>query len=163
MPIKVTKSRINLDEIRLIIDYYNTNKSENEAFLAYLPCKEGGFKLDISIDEFLGKYKRYGCQHTPIKQLRWNRNILVSYYNYPGFSPEEESRLFNAMSVVLGRENVIHFETFSAALLASPSVRIRSSPGFYRSMSLGNLDSLGNTGCGGDIIACVWSVPRARI
>lgn len=160
MPIKVTTSRITLDEIHLILDHYNTNKPANDAYLAYLPCKEGGFKLDISIDEFLGKYKRYGCQsQTPIKQLRWNRNILVSYYNYPGFSPEEESRLFHAMSVVLGRENVRHYETFSAALLASPSVRIRSSPGFHRSMSL---DSLGSAGCS-DVVSCVWSVPRARI
>ena len=118
MPIKVATKYITSEEIQAIIQNYNYNKPTTEPSIEYLQCSEGGFKLYIGIHEFNKKYKRYGgyTRNGPVKQLRWNRNILVSYYNYPGFSPDEELRLFRAMCDILGRENVEYYETFSSAL-----------------------------------------------
>jgi hypothetical protein len=123
MPIKVLVKKISKPEIQEILDYYNHLKLPGEPALGYLSCSEGGFKLDLSMNDYIKHYKRYGGRNPPMKQIRWNNNLLVSYYNYPAFSAEEENRLYLAMIHVLGKEKIRFYKTFSDAIISSLSSR----------------------------------------
>jgi len=145
MPIKIFITNITKEEILSIIEYYNSTKHSYEPNLKFLPCKEGGFKLDIGIDEYIKKYKKYGYYSITIKQIRFYQNILVSYYNYPGFSKSEEWRLYLAISNTIGRENVKWYESFSGALNSNQDVTPSSTNiknYIYRSSSTNSLDEI---------------------
>lgn len=151
MPIKVLINHIKKEDILAILDYYNTTKQSGEPNLGVLPCKEGGFKLDIDINTFIQKYKKYGGNIPPIKQIRFHNNILVSYYNFPGFSDSEEWRLYLAIVYSIGRENVKWYNSYSGAIISSPNIKRSPSSGMIlRSRSTNSLDD-------------IWHVPRVRL
>ena len=122
MTIKVTLNLINKDDNEKILQYYNELKTNNDEYLDIIICKEGGFQL---VPYNQNKSVKYNS-----KQLRWNNNYLVSYSNYNQFNKEEENLLFKVMRLVLGKENVLLYNSYSDALLSSPSIqkRIKYSP-----------------------------------
>ena len=178
---------LTLEEIAYIIEHYNNHKLQNESCLEYLQCKEGGFILHITPTELRKKYKYYNCKHIPVKQIRWNQNILASYFNYPGFTQQEEFRLFQSISSVLekqdvgeGTENrsiVQYFETFSDIFLEKKKSRCESEDdiGISETWRYVNHDickrMVGMAGIAGILseyrkyedILCIWSVPRVRL
>jgi hypothetical protein len=178
---------LTLEEIAHIIEHYNNHKLPNESCLEYLQCKEGGFILHITPTELRQKYKYYNCKHIPVKQIRWNQNILASYFNYPGFTQQEEFRLFQSISSVLekqdvgeGTENrsiVQYFETFSDIFLEKKKSRCESEDdiGISETWRYVNHDickrMVGMAGIAGILseyrkyedILCIWSVPRVRL
>lgn len=115
MTIKVTLNIINKEDIEKILYYYNELKTNNDEYLDVINCKEGGFQLLPKSQNKLLKYKS--------KQLRWNNKYLVSYSNYNEFNKEEEVLLFKVMSLVLGKENVLIYNSYSDAKLSSPSIQ----------------------------------------
>ena len=170
MPIKVAKHKITQNEIKDIIEFYNANKPQSETTLQYFSCKEGGFRLVP-----IGSRDTYRTTNLH-KQLRWYRNVLVSYYNYPGFSEEEEQLLFQAMSITLGPQNVKHYKAFSIAITSSPSIKILvedtpknlldtsehiSNPNPY-SLHM-KLFTNTNNNTFSDVTSHIWAVPRMRI
>lgn len=122
MTIKVTLNLINKEDIEKILYYYNELKTNNDEYLDTIICKEGGFQLLPYNKNNLFKYNS--------KQLRWNNKYLVSYSNYNQFNKEEENLLFKVLRLVLGKENVLFYNSYSDALLSSPSIqkRIKNSP-----------------------------------
>jgi hypothetical protein len=101
MQIKVLVDTI---EYQPVLDYYNTNKPENEEPLERLDRAEGGFKIQIpsmknkSVDE-----------NSKIRQLRWSMGTLVSrsgWNIYIGFTEKQTMMLYEALVHAL-RGNVI--------------------------------------------------------
>jgi hypothetical protein len=97
MPIKVLVNSIDSDMIQQIIDYYNSNKPIDEFPIERLNRAEGGFKIVFSTRPDLDP-------NDNCRQLRWNRGKLVSGI-YIGFTPKQETLLYNAFAHVMG-ENV---------------------------------------------------------
>jgi len=129
MTIKVTLNVINKEDIEKILQYYNELKTNNDEYLDIIICKEGGFQLLPNNQNKLIKYKS--------KQLRWNNKYLVSYCNYNQFNKEEELLLFNVLRLVLGKENVLLYNSYSDAKLSSPSIqnKLKNSPIFNKKCS----------------------------
>lgn len=115
MPIKVAFLEMKLTYIPDIIEYYNYLRPDGSDPIEYLDCKEGGYQILCSDKKnvFYGKYK----------QLRWHRKILISYYNYPSFTIEEELLLYNMMRYALGKENVAYYLSYDQAIKHSPSFK----------------------------------------
>lgn len=176
---------LTLEEIAYIIEHYNNHKLQNESCLEYLQCKEGGFILHITPTELRQKYKYYNCKHIPVKQIRWNQNILASYFNYPGFTQQEEFRLFQSISSVLekqdvgeGMENrsiVQYFETFSDIFLEKKKSRCESEDDISEGSEtwryvnddickrMARMASILSEYRKYEDILCIWSVPRVRL
>ena len=173
---------LTLEEIAYIIEHYNNHKLQNESCLEYLQCKEGGFILHITPTELRQKYKYYNCKHIPVKQIRWNQNILASYFNYPGFTQQEEFRLFQSISSVLekqdvgeGMENrsiVQYFETFSDIFLEKKKSRCESEDDISEGSETWRyvnddickrMASILSEYRKYEDILCIWSVPRVRL
>lgn len=96
MPIKVTANSIDAETFREIINYYNTNKPEDEEPLERLPRAEGGFQIQIA------SKKNLACDNNlKIRQLRWSRGELVSC-GYIGFTAKQEAMLYEALVHGLG-------------------------------------------------------------
>lgn len=100
MPIRVLVKQITDKELHQILRYYNLHKSDNEEPLELLDRCEGGFCIKI---DYLKKYQ--GDPNHKIKQVRWKNGYLVSE-PYISFRSEEESLLYDALSYVLGKNNV---------------------------------------------------------
>lgn len=115
MPIKVTSQEMTTKYIEDIIEYYNYSRPAGSEPIEYLQCKGGGYKILCSNKQHYanGKYK----------QIRWQRKILISFYNYPSFSIEEELLLYNMMKFVLGKENVSYYLSYDQAIKHSPSFK----------------------------------------
>ena len=119
MPIKVTLSKqVILADAHRVLNEYNMRKKMSDQSLEFLSCKEIGFKIQADNRK---TNRIYGYVDNSYKQLRWNRNTLISFYNYPAFSIEEENILFKSMRQVYGKENVIYYSTYGDALANSPS------------------------------------------
>ena len=100
MPIEVLFDVITGDDCNKIINYYNSNKSQNNQPLEKLDRCEGGFmikKEDSS--SFLD-------DNDKIKQLRWSRKRLLQFKNYSSFSEEEEQLLYNSLLETFGSSKV---------------------------------------------------------
>jgi hypothetical protein len=96
MPIRVTATSIDAETFRAIINYYNTNKPEDEEPLERLNRAEGGFKIQIA------SKKHLVCDdNLKIRQLRWSRGELVSC-GYIGFTAKQEAMLYEALVHGLG-------------------------------------------------------------
>ena len=101
MPIKVLFESYTKDEYTKVLNYYNSNKLENDQPLEKLDRCEGGFMI-----------KKENCssskndENDSIKQLRWNTKYLVPYKNYSSFSEAEEELLYKSLFAVF-REKVI--------------------------------------------------------
>lgn len=173
MPIKIAVNRITSEEIKEILNYYNSHKQIDDANLEYLNCNEGGFKLTLPIKEYVKKYTRNGFQIIHSKQMRWHFNLLVAYYNHPSFNKNEEELLYISMQRVLGRENVKWYDSYSSAITKSPSFYLdegsidnnnilkqsplqRKSPSIQKSPSQYKLEQ-------NDIVYSNWGLTRARI
>ena len=119
MPIKVTlpKSFI-LKGSENVANEYNSRKDSDKQILEVLQCAEGAFKIFIKTGE---SYKVLTYVNYLYNLMRWNRSTLVSFYNYPAFSNEEEQLLFLSMRQIYGKENVIYYPTYGHALASSPS------------------------------------------
>jgi len=116
MTIKIHNlSVIQVYQIEEILQYYNTYKPYTAEPLQQ---SKGGGGFTISVK---GSDTKIMHKNQCIKQLRWHKNILVTYIDYAGFSEEEEQLLYIAMVNVLGEENVKRFNTFSEAFKSSPS------------------------------------------
>jgi len=122
MPIKVTlPKQVILDYAQQVLDEYNKRKKPNDPLLEFLSSKEVGFKIRVDNR----KTERVsGYVENTFKQMRWNRTTLVSFYNYPAFSVEEEKLLFQSMRQIFGKDNVIYYSTYGHALANSPNTNI---------------------------------------
>jgi hypothetical protein len=100
MPIRVLVKQITDKELQQVLIYYNLHKSDNEEPLELLDRCEGGFYIKI---DYLKHYG--GDQNNKIKQVRWKNGYLISE-PYISFKSEEESLLYDALSYVLGKNNV---------------------------------------------------------
>jgi hypothetical protein len=102
-------------QLEQIINYYNEYRPEGSEPLDQ--CEGGGgFVIPVK-----GADPEYMPKNQCYKQLKWYKNILVTYIDYAGFSTEEETLLYKAMVGVLGKKYVEKFDTFSNALMSSPS------------------------------------------
>ena len=116
MPIKFF-SNISAKQNQQIVYMYNSVKSPTEMPLEYISGKNGGYRISIKSDE-IQQYRNYSIYNKCSKQIRWNNNILVGYYNIPEFTKIEKNRLYYAMLQVLGKENVKIFASYSDAILS---------------------------------------------
>jgi hypothetical protein len=123
MPIKITSlSIISNEDIEDIIYNYNKNKPVNWEELRALYTKEltlCGFKLQQSTFA-----KRSTYVENEFKQIRFYGKYLTAYNNYPPFTAEEEQLLFTVMRIILGKDNVNYYKTFSSAVSYSPTTNI---------------------------------------
>ena len=95
--------KVNVDTIdyKIIINYYNNNKSEDEEELEVLERLEGGFQIrlknynDPNIDENLR-----------IRQLRWDNRCLVTYSLSSMFTEYQLDLLFESLKNTIGENNV---------------------------------------------------------
>jgi hypothetical protein len=101
MTIKVLFESYTEDEYDKVLNYYNSNKSENDQPLEKLDRCEGGFMIK---KEYSSSSKN--DENDSIKQLRWNAKYLVPYKNYSSFSEAEEELLYKSLFEVF-REKVI--------------------------------------------------------
>jgi len=128
MTIKVLLNSISKEEIENIIQYYNTIKPNHFGKLNTVLCKEGGFQIlpnTIVNNDFTNKFMNSNNKN---RQLRWNRKYLVSYCNIPCFHKDEENLLYKSLQFILGKENIVYYDSYSSAVLDSPSVKIKNSP-----------------------------------
>jgi hypothetical protein len=95
MHISVTVDSISKTNFQEILDYYNTNKPNDEELLERLDRFEGGFQIEIS-------QQRNKCidENNKIRQLRWSRGKLVSGC-YIGFTEKQLLLLYDAMVYIL--------------------------------------------------------------
>jgi hypothetical protein len=101
MQIKVFIDEIDNETIQKVLDYYNSNKLDDEEPLQILDRCEGGFKIQISY------MKNQMCnENDKIKQLRWHRKYLTSK-SYIDFKYKEKMLLYEALVNVLGSDNVL--------------------------------------------------------
>jgi len=99
MTIKVNVKYIDPESMQQILNHYNSLKLETDEPLELLDRAEGGFKIKIT------KMKNVLCdENEKIKQLRWDKQRLVSNY-FIGFTEKEELLLFESLITVL-KENV---------------------------------------------------------
>jgi hypothetical protein len=106
---------ITVDQIDEILQYYNTYKQKNHEALEQ--CEDGGgFMIAVK-----GANPQIMSKNQCVKKLKWHKNILVTYVDYPGFTSEEEELLYVAMIYVLGDKYVERFDSYSNALMSSPS------------------------------------------
>ena len=123
MPIKITSpSIISEQDIEDIVYQYNQNKLVNWEEITALYTREEifcGFKLQQS-----PLVKRGIYVENEFKQIRFYGKYLTAYNNYPPFTAEEEQLLFTIMRIVLGKENVNYYKTFSSAVSCSPTTNI---------------------------------------
>ena len=100
MQVKVFVDEIDNETIQKVLDYYNSNKLDDEEPLQILNRCEGGFKIQISY------MKNQMCnENDKIKQLRWHKKYLTSQ-TYIDFKYKEKMLLFEALVNVVGRDNV---------------------------------------------------------
>jgi hypothetical protein len=96
MPIKTLVEKIDFEDIKKIIEKYNTKKGTNCAPLEILNRCEGGFMIKkINYDDLIGN------ENTKIKQLRWKYKYLKPHNFYEGFNLQEEMLLYSSMREVL--------------------------------------------------------------
>jgi len=130
MTIKIALSSVSKQDIADILIHYNNIKPQNSGFLEDLVCKEGGFRIapqecKTSLNKSDPVAMHFCTRNNErARELRWNsKKYLVSYFNRPGFSKEEEILLFKVMRFVLGKENVSYYETYGDAKTDSPSIK----------------------------------------
>jgi hypothetical protein len=101
-------------KVEQIINYYNAYRPEGAEPLEQREGG-GGFMIPVkgAVPEYMPKSQCY-------KQLKWHKNILVTYIDYAGFSTEEEALLYEAMATVLSDKYVKRYNAFSEALMSSP-------------------------------------------
>ena len=100
MPIKVLFESYTKDEYTKVLNYYNSNKSQNDQPLEKLDRCEGGFMIKKENNS------AFHDENDSIKQLRWNAKYLVPYKNYSSFSESEEQLLYKSLFEVF-KEKVI--------------------------------------------------------
>jgi hypothetical protein len=103
MTIKVLFESYTEDEYNKVLNYYNSNKSENDQPLEKLDRCEGGFMIK---KENSSLFSSKNDENDSIKQLRWSTKYLVPYKNYSSFSEAEEELLYKSLFAVF-REKVI--------------------------------------------------------
>jgi peptidoglycan hydrolase CwlO-like protein len=105
LSIKVLVKSIDNEQIKLILDYYNSKKSPLDEPLEHLDRCEGGFQIQISY------MKNQFCDiNNKIKQLRWKNGQLVSKIgsqSYICFTENELKLLYESLVHVLGKNNVV--------------------------------------------------------
>jgi hypothetical protein len=104
MTIKVTFDSFSKDKFNEVLDYYNSNKSQNDKPLEKLDRCEGGFMIEKEYSS------SFSDANDSIKQLRWSRKCLVPYKNYSSFSIDEEQLLYRSLVEVFGEKEVILLE-----------------------------------------------------
>jgi hypothetical protein len=100
MTIKVLFESYTEDEYDKVLNYYNSNKSENDQPLEKLDRCEGGFMIKKENSSL------FNDENDSIKQLRWSTKYLLPYKNYSSFSEAEEELLYKSLFEVF-REKVI--------------------------------------------------------
>ena len=100
MPIKVFFDIITNDQYDEVLNYYNSNKLENDQLLERLDRCEGGFMIKKDNNS------AFHDENDSIKQLRWSTKYLVPYKNYSSFSEAEEELLYKSLFTVF-EEKVI--------------------------------------------------------
>jgi len=96
------------EELIQVLNYYNTNKSQNEQPLEELDRSEGGFMIKKEDYENLK-----GNINDKIKQLRWSKGQLVPFENYCSFSKTEEKLLYESFINVFGKTKLKDFNPHS--------------------------------------------------
>jgi hypothetical protein len=100
MQIKVLVDTLDYEPV---LNYYNSNKSEDEEPLEILDRAEGGFK--ISIPKMKNKYVD---ENLKIRQLRWSMGNLLSM-GHIGFTEKQTMLLYESLLYAL-KGNVLLIE-----------------------------------------------------
>jgi len=100
MTIKVLFESYTEDKYNKVLNYYNSNKSQNDQPLEKLDRCEGGFMIKKEYSSL------FNDENDNIKQLRWSTKYLLPYKNYSSFSEAEEELLYKSLFEVF-REKVI--------------------------------------------------------
>jgi len=123
MPIKLySLSILSNENINEIVFQYNNSKLiewEHMRSMFTLHNEFYGFQIQSTKN-----YPQFSQDNNNCKQIRIYRKYLTAYNNYPAFLTEEELLLFSVMSLVLGKENVKYYKSFSSALSTSPNTNV---------------------------------------
>jgi hypothetical protein len=111
MTIKVRRA-LTVEECRTILYYFNTHFHKTDEALEILK-KRPGFMIRKCTE--LTEDDRF------IRQIRWQGNLLVNYFNYKGFSVEEEELLYKSIHYTIGSKYVSYYPSLSHAIEHSPS------------------------------------------
>ena len=98
--ISVKFGSITTTEDQLIVDHYNTIKTQHFPNLEILDRCEGGFQIPLDKTEDTD-------QNLKIKQVRWNKKKLVPM-NYIGFNQDETLLLYKSFVHVFGESLVVY-------------------------------------------------------
>jgi len=127
MPIKITTvDLITKASVLSMVEYYNTHRPKNTEILelveyTHLSVRSGEVPLTRYGFRMLATQPNHAYANGKYKYMRWQGKTLVSIYNYPPFSPEEEILLFKIARYVLGKENVSYYRTYEQAIKHSPN------------------------------------------
>ena len=93
-----------------ILDWYNANKPKHWSPIKEAGIYEGGFEVPLTEVE-LEYFKKINNtrilnQNDYVRQLEWNRGVLVQHNNYAPLLEEEKLLIGQALIAVLGSDNV---------------------------------------------------------
>jgi hypothetical protein len=96
MILKVLVDSINKETFQNILDFYNSNKPEDEEPLERLDRTEGGFQIKLK-----GMQDKMIDENEKIRQVRWSNGRLVSGF-YLGFTEKQYMLLYESLVYGLG-------------------------------------------------------------
>ncbi len=96
MRIQVLVSNIDNETFQKILDYYNSNKCDDEENLERLDRAEGGFQIKLPENEIVKRSENY-----MIRQLRWSKGKLIVAPYTIGFTEKQKILLFYALNYAL--------------------------------------------------------------
>ena len=95
--IKVLVGSIDKETFQKILDYYNSNKEENENPLERLDRAEGGFQIRIPEEKWVkNPYTGYTDENKKIQQLRWSNGRLIGF-GHISFNMKQYMALYDAL------------------------------------------------------------------
>jgi hypothetical protein len=171
MPIKVsTIDLVTKENIRAIVHYYNANLPKGFEPIEFVEYKNNSL-VGSNHDDVGSTYYGFRIPSTQTnptysngmyKHMRWQRKTLVSIYNFPPFSQEEEIWLFRTMGFVWAKSTClitarITKQSNTAPVLIIPRLVVYS-PGLPCRRAFARAESLLQTR--GIYCRRLWSIHR---
>lgn len=103
MPIEVHFSKITPSQYKKVISYYNSNKPEYWLPISKLDRAEGGFSIPIEKNIYS---LQFVDSNQTIKQVRWEKKILVTKPDHYPFNEPETFLLYQSLQHVFGANQV---------------------------------------------------------
>ena len=109
----------NIDEI--VFQYNNSKPIEWESIHSVFSLQNifCGFSIKST-----KAYSVFILENNNCRQIKIYKKYLTAFNNYPSLLIEEELLLFSIMCLVLGKENVKYYKSFSSALSTSPNTNV---------------------------------------